>query len=333
MFKNKFEKVYVVCPAAKKTGGLELLHQLVFTLNAIGVNSTIAYTTIKKNEEPTNEAYKKYVTEYIPFEKIEDNEKYLVIISEHQIELMNGFKKAEVAIWWLSVDNYQKVYEPFKAYKLLGLKGIAWYVKHCRWQYRVSKIKKEIKYNLAQSFYAIDYLKNNGFSNIVYLSDYINTDYLNVKINKNKVREDIVLYNPKKGKKFSDYLISLDSSIKWIPLIDLNNEQVKELLLSSKVYVDFGNHPGKDRFPREAAMCGCCVITDKKGSAKFYEDVSISNKYKFEDKKKYGEAILNCIRYCFDNYEICFEDFNDYRNIILCEKEKFVKDVKEIFLN
>lgn len=26
----------------------------------------------------------------------------------------------------------------------------------------------------------------------------------------------------------------------------------------AKVYIDFGFHPGKDRIPREAVMCGAC---------------------------------------------------------------------------
>ena len=29
---------------------------------------------------------------------------------------------------------------------------------------------------------------------------------------------------------------------------NLTTKQVKELLLKSKVYIDFGNHPGKDRY-------------------------------------------------------------------------------------
>lgn len=330
MLKN-YKKIYIVCPASSRTGGLELLHQLTYVLNLYRVNAIIAYTNIR-NDTPTNPAYKKYVNDYVSFDEIEDEKNILVIISEHQVELMTVFKKADVAIWWLSVDNYLKVYDPIVAFKLLGFKGIAWYVKRGRWKYRISRIKTKVKYNFAQSYYAVDFLEHNGFSNIDYLSDYINTDYLNVKMDKTLPRNNVVLYNPKKGAKFSKYLISLDSNIKWIPLINLTNNQVKELLMSSKVYVDFGNHPGKDRFPREAAMCGCCVITDRRGSAAYYHDVTIDNRYKFEDKKELGKDILKCIRYCFDNYDTCVNDFDDYRNRILHEEEQFHSDVKRIFL-
>ncbi len=332
MLKNieKYRKIYVVCPASSRTGGLELLHQLTFVLNLYKANAIIAYTNIG-NGNPTNPAYKKYVSNYVSFDEIEDEDDILVIISEHQVELMDKLKKAEVAIWWLSVDNYQKVYNPIVAYKLLGIKGVAWYIKHGRWKYNISCIRNKVKFNFAQSYYAVDFLKQNGFSNIEYLSDYINSDYLNVKIDRATPRKDVVLYNPKKGAKFSKYLISLNPTIKWVPLVNLTNAQVKDLLLSSKVYVDFGNHPGKDRFPREAAMCGCCVITDKRGSAAFYKDVPIDARYKFDDEKELGKDIIKCIQYCFDNYETCVNDFDDYRQKILREEEQFHSDVKSIF--
>lgn len=333
MFKNKFFQIYVTCPASFRTGGVELLHQLVYTLNQLGANATIAYTNIPRGEDPTNTAYKKYVDRYVSFSEIKDESSTLVIISEHQVELVSGFIKAEVAVWWLSVDNYQKVYNPLIAFKLLGAKGVVWYFKHARWRYRVSKINKVVKYNLAQSYYAIDFLNNNGFLNVDYLSDYINTDYLQVTLDKKDPRNNVVLYNPKKGKKFSNYLKTLDKNIQWVPLINLTNQQVRELLLTSKVYIDFGNHPGKDRFPREAAICGCCVITDRRGSAKYYKDVPILDRYKYEDKRQYGSEILQCVRYCFNNYESCFDDFSDYRAMIAREKKQFENDVKRVFFD
>lgn len=332
MFNNRFDKIYVVCPASSSTGGLELLHQLVFSLNQFGVNAKIAYANIG-NSYPINPNYQKYVKDYVDFLSIIHEKNVLVVISEHQIELMDKIKNADVAIWWLSVDNYKKVYDPQVAYETLGWKGLAWYLKHKRWKYRISSIKKKIKYNLAQSYYAVDFLQKNGFSNVEYLSDYINTEYLQIVLDKSRKRKDVVLYNPKKGMAFSKQLMKLDQSIKWIPLCNLSNKDVKELLLSSKVYVDFGNHPGKDRFPREAAICGCCVITGKKGAANFFRDVSIPERYKFEDRIENGRDIIDCIKMCFENYEFCFNDFEKYRKIISLEKEQFDLDIKRIFFD
>lgn len=324
-------KIYVVCPAYAKTGGLELLHQLVYALNSNEIKTYITYVN-DKGDNPVNAAFQKYITEYRTMEQIEDKKGNYVIISEHQLELMDSVKNADVIIWWLSVDNYLKVYHPKTAYRLLGVKGFLWYVKHRRWHYCISRINNRIPYNLAQSYYAISFLKKNNFRNIDYLSDYISTDYLNVNCGSVKQRKNVVLYNPKKGRKFSEYLMTLEPEIEWVPLINLSNEQVREHLLNSKVYVDFGNHPGKDRFPREAAVCGCCVITGKNGSARFSQDVTIPEKYKFEVSKENGKSIINCIKSCFQNYEEKSRDFDNYRSIINSEYEKFYQDVKRIFV-
>ena len=101
--------------------------------------------------------------------------------------------------------------------------------------------------------------------------------------------------------------------------------------MSSKVYVDFGTHPGKDRFPREAAISGCCILTDKKGSAKFSRDVPISNEYKFEDEDKNISKIRNKINFCLTNYDEAIDQFESYRKYILSEKKSFGLDCEKIF--
>ncbi|HOL22470.1 MAG TPA: hypothetical protein PLQ41_06420, partial [bacterium] len=122
------------------------------------------------------------------------------------------------------------------------------------------------------------------------------------------------------------------SNIKFVPLISMSRMQVIETLKKAKVYIDFGNHPGKDRIPREAAIMGCCVITGKRGSAAYFEDVPIPEKYKFEDKKENIPKIIERIRDCLENYNERYKDFDNYREIIRKEPEKFVEDMKKIFV-
>ena len=111
-----------------------------------------------------------------------------------------------------------------------------------------------------------------------------------------------MLYNPKKGIEFTRQLIEAAPDLNWVPLENMSNEEVRGKLKTSKVYIDFGDHPGKDRFPREAAISGCCVITGKRGSAA-YDDVPIP------------------------------EDFDGYRSTIKAEKNKFIEDVRSIFMH
>lgn len=331
------EKIYVVSPAYNKTGGLELLHQLVHILNQKKLNAYITYLDIdrKRKDSPINEAYEKYVKEYKSLSEVEDSKSNIIILPELSINIVNRFKNAMVAVWWLSVDNYLKAYTVKKAYELIGIKGVLWYLKNRKWRYRISKIKNVIKFNLAQSYYAIDFLKANGFSNIAYLSDYINMDYFTEDTHDvlDRTREDVVLYNPKKGLKFTKYLMSLGPEIVWKPLINMTNLQVKEALLNSKVYIDFGNHPGKDRFPREAAICGCCIITGKKGSAGYYDDIPIPSEYKFDDYAENSEKVIAKIHDCFLNFRYNQMNFAVYRERISDEYRKFEEDVEHIFLD
>lgn len=333
MFKcTSLNKIFVVCPASKQAGGIELLHQLVYALNELGLKAYITYAKIKKGFPIINPVYERYVKNFKRFEDIEDSTENIVIIPEALMDFAFKIKKAKLVIWWLSVDNYMQFYNPCREYKIPNLIAFLWYFKNRNWRFRLSKLKGRLPYNLAQSYYAIDFLKKQGFPNIEYLSDYINNDYQLANPQKFKIRKDVVLYNPKKGKTFSKFLMNLDTSLKWIPLINMNNKQIIDLLLSSKVYVDFGNHPGKDRFPREAAACGCCVITGKKGAAKYHKDVPIPEKYKFSDSKDAGSAIIACIKNCFSNFNLYQADYAKYRAMISLEYDKFNKDIKKIFL-
>jgi hypothetical protein len=108
-------------------------------------------------------------------------------------------------------------------------------------------------------------------------------------------------------------------------------KEVIQLMSHAKIYIDFGNHPGRDRLPREAALLGCCIITGKSGSAKFYEDIPIDEKYKFEEKDENIEKILNCIQDILKDYETIVADFEQYRAIILDEKSEHKKILREIF--
>ena len=101
------------------------------------------------------------------------------------------------------------------------------------------------------------------------------------------------------------------------------------LLARAKVYIDFGNHPGKDRIPREARMQGCIVITGKNGSAKYFEDVPIEEK--FDKSPKNISVISTLIKQIFDNYAIWNNKQIDYTNFIKKEKQLFEENVAAVF--
>lgn len=326
--------IYVVCPANVKTGGPELLHQLVYWLNKQNQKAYIAYVGAKEAEcSPTVKEFRQYVSTYKKFEDIDDNSDNIVILPEVNIDKIANFSHSKIIIWWLSIDNYFNFFSLTYFIKHRNLKGIyRYFIKHY-WRFSLKKLRRYPIMHMVQSYYAYDFLHNNNFKNIYYLSDYINEDYLNGSQLNPVKRKNQVLYNPSKGIKFTKYLMSLDKSITWIPLINLKNDEIKKLLQISKVYVDFGEHPGKDRLPRESAIMGCCVVVGKRGSAKFYEDVAIPDKYKFIYKKSSGKNVIKLIYDIFANFDCHQKEFSYYRYKIREEPNIFLQDIKKIFNN
>jgi hypothetical protein len=73
------------------------------------------------------------------------------------------------------------------------------------------------------------------------------------------------------------------------------------------------------------------VITSKKGSARFPEDVPISDDYKFRDSVASIPAIATKIRQCFDLFAKSSTDFDHYRTVILAQEAAFDSEVDDLF--
>lgn len=321
--------VYVICPAYNKTGGTELAHQLVYSINKNGICSKIAYYKNGDNPLEINPAFKKYVASFIKLDDIADVEDNIAVFPELNTRDLEKFNNIQKCIWWMSVDNYTKHHSIKSAYENYGLcatiKGIL------KGRLKLSKyphFDKSVNH-FYQSEYARDFLENSGITNVYRLSDYLNQEYLNVELDTE--RKDAVLYNPRKGFKFTKKLIEIAPELNWTALQNMSTEEVKNTLLHSKVYIDFGNHPGKDRFPREAAICGCCVITGKKGSARFFNDVPIDDEFKYDETKTSPKDIVAKIKQCLTEYEKQSIKYAGYRRFIKREYEIFENDVKQIF--
>ncbi|NDC77220.1 MAG: hypothetical protein EBZ67_05030 [Chitinophagia bacterium] len=110
----------------------------------------------------------------------------------------------------------------------------------------------------------------------------------------------------------------------------MSPEEVMEKMKQAKIYIDFGSHPGRDRFPREAAFCGCCIITGNKGSAENDFDIMIPSKYKFKQNSCDLKDIKKMIQEIFDNFIDHYPKFETYRNIISNEKKTFEHELDEV---
>lgn len=318
-------KIYVACPANIATGGPELLHQLVYELTKLGRNAFMFYYKCGK-ENPVHSAYKKYNNRFV--DEIDDDTANILIVPEVNTGMIEQYKNIQKVIWWLSVDNYYDRFGSRSWYKRLLKRIFAPIFKQ-----KYSFDPNDGVHHFVQSEYAYQFLKSKNIHQIAYLSDYLNEFFIQEQLeNITKEKENIVIYNPKKGIEFTQKLMSeAGDDIQFIPLQDMTREEVAETLSKAKVYIDFGNHPGKDRIPREAAISGCCVITNKQGSAKYFEDVMIDDIYKFEDKPENIGIIIKKIKECFINYDENNEQFNFYRAKIKNEQSVFIEEVKNIF--
>ena len=328
---NKESIIYIFAPAFSKTGGPELLHQLYFNLKKKLNNVILVYygDEIAKGIHPS---FKKYTNSFILEDNVIDDKLNVVIVPEVCTNKLYKYKNIRKIVWWTSVDNY--LIDKSSTYRLKN-KGIIsalkmlikniFHSKKC--QASIKYIKSNVVLNFVQSMYAQKFLELNGINKIYHLSDYINDEYFKNTLNYTK-KEDIVCYNPKKGYCFTKKIISrAPKNIKFIPIINMNDNKVIETFKLAKIYIDFGNHPGKDRMPREAAILGCCVITNYRGSAFFHDDVPISDKYKFVDKNCNLNNIINKIIFCLNEYELIRNDFSNYLNFISSEKKLFIEEL------
>lgn len=313
-------RIFVCCPGGAVTGGPELLHQLVHALRGMGRDARICYFPFDRHfDKPA--AYAAYDA---PSAHIEDTPGSTVILPEVATRLARPLRQARVFIWWLSVDNY---YVIFRDNALLDL------VRRIRSRLRGRLGLSALKGcgHFTQSRYARDFLAARGIPSEM-LTDCLGDAHL-ASDEGSAAREDIVLYNPRKGMRITRALIASAPDVRFLALAGLSAAGVREALGRAKVYIDFGHHPGKDRFPREAAMAGCCVITGRRGAAANDSDVPIPARYKLDERAPdFTQRFLHVAQAVFDDYDACAADFSTYRERIRAEPGEFLAQVRRIFL-
>lgn len=313
------DKIIVCCPANAATGGPEILHQLVYTLRRLGHHAFISYYPFDEMHL-CPEAYRKYD---VPQMKFVDIGGTFIIVPEVATWILKHIKHADAAVWWLSVDNY------FFAQHQSWLRDlIVRYKSLVRSRLPLRGLRRYRHF--VQSHYAKKFLERYGIASLP-LSDYLGAEHL-ILCGKSTPRRDIIVLNPKKGQKQTLRLHEANPDIEFVPIQNMTAIQVAVLLASAKLYIDFGHHPGKDRLPREAAMAGCCVITGRQGSAKYFKDVPIPEMYKLDDNSDaYIQAFRPLVNAIFLDYTSHALHFEQYREHILGEPAGFMRQVEFIF--
>jgi hypothetical protein len=315
--------IYVIAPGGFQSGGPELAHQLCHNLRQKGVDAAMVYTPFFRTFD-VPDRFKKYDVRVARSSEIAKGD--AVVLPEVFSGYIKRFKRQKVFFWWMSVDFYFSSDNWIYALRSGMLP----------WDFHDIKTKPFPAYvekHLVQSEYAKQFLEKHDVFNIETLSDYLNDDYLSDQAEQNVAKEDIVAYNPSKGWEFTEKIIAEAPGMTFVPIKNMTRDEVIALLRRAKIYIDFGNHPGKDRIPREAAMLGCCVITNRRGSAANSGDVPIDSGYKIDDNDPHFAAKAAAkITQTMREFDTRTHDFDHYRNLIRSEPASFGRDIDRVFL-
>ena len=345
---------YIVCPSNNDTGGPKDLHQLALELKSLGKKVFIYYYPINQNIK-IHENYKIFNLPFV--DKIQDSERNILIVPEtnQAISISKQYKKIQKILWWLSLDfffitsfnqnnsKFLKLIIKFP-YELIcifnnitknyfGNMSFSKYLKIIYLKFPFMNFVKlrDFKINLSQSMYQYKVLNSKNVKSEL-LFDYIRDEYFYARKDVLlKDKKNIICYNPSKSSSFMKRIIDSNPKIKFVRLENYSMNEVIEILSSSKIYIDFGFHPGVDHLPREAAILKNCVITNKEGSAFYPEAVSIDEKFKFDEKNENLKKISEKIDKIFNNFDDELKEFDDYVDQLKDEKINFKKQVLNIF--
>jgi len=320
---TSLRRILVVCPGNAVTGGPEALHQLVDAMRRAGHPAFIVYWPPGRTFE-VPPPYAQYDAPQAPYEDLPGE---LIVFPEVMPSDALKVRQAEAALWWLSLDNFlcRKNVNPLRdwsQYWKRALRGQRpW--NGARGLHRLR--------HLSQTEHATAYLRACGIEPEP-LIDYINLDHF---VDQTPAliagKQNRILYNPTKGKAFVDRLRAARPDWDFQPLKGLDRDQLSELLDASRLYVDFGHHPGRDRLPREAASHGCCIVSGRLGSAGNDIDLPIPARYKFDTRAPdFVERAVPLMESILANFETHHRAFESYREWVRAEYGIFDEQVRAV---
>jgi len=320
-------EIFVVAPADYASGGPELCHQLVHSLNREQRRARIIYFPFGSNQKCPPEFQRYNITTATP-EDVRPGS--IVVLPEVFAQLLKYFPTGRIYFWWMSVDTFFKA----ASYSLLGRHITSRVVAGVQ----LRKLRQRVDQHLYQSEYAREFLEASGLHPSARVSDYLADEYIQAASSPRHLsRSNLVVYNPSKGLDRSKLIIGeLERSSfpmpEIVPLAGMNRDEVADLLARAKIYIDFGEHPGKDRIPREAVAFGTCVLVNRRGSAANFVDVPVPETFKINDRVPgFERAAAETIRTTIESFDQSAALFDEYRRRVAQEKTVFLEDIQTVF--
>lgn len=284
-------EIIALCPGNVATGGTEGIHKLINELRLCGADAKILYLNGSQPKE-----FSRYGCRTI--ETFPDGYTGVLIVPEYLANTITDpeYRRCTVAVLWQGVDVYK------------------WHNPKSTWGHFLDR-KDAI--HITMSEYGMDYLRGLGLKPIK-IPDCLNDDFLRDFPDVYE-RGNAVLYNPTELKLtgFQREVMLRCADIVFKPLSGYSRGELIDLMRHSKLYIDFGVFSGRERLPRESVMCGCCILTSTQGTAGYYRDNSIPDKYKLDDV----DSAVEMIHYVLEDYKACRPDFNLYRELLKRDRD------------
>jgi hypothetical protein len=311
----------VMCPDGPVTGGVEALHQLVDAARRQQIPASICYYPAGRTEVvPAYAHYDIEVSAVVP-----DASDVFVVVPETSPYVLSVLGRARTAMWWLSVDNF---------FGTIGVPTPDPSASLADPQILRDLLRPESRIvHVTQSDYARDFLRRRSVRSTM-LTDYLSGAFVDrAQQLQGQPKKDLVLFNPRKGLEFTERLMAASAgTLEWQPIQGLSADGVAELLGVAKLYVDFGEHPGRDRIPREAALSGCCVITGRRGAAGYPVDVPIPDRFRLDESRdEVVQTFIELARDTIDRFDVVTQEFAPYREWIAGQQDDFAEQTRALW--
>jgi len=355
-------KVYIVAPAKVYTGGPTALFQLCHALRRVfGIDSYMAFYNMKTYEDPVHDNYKHFQCPWVSIDEVYDNIDNIIIVPETATFLLPKFNKIKKIIYWLAVDNYVLTNYVSKSRKLkfiwfmlknypseifnINFSNLRFYLNSFYSSHVIKLIKRgrvkipEVDLHIAQSNYARIFLESCCINknSIILINEPIEEEFLNAGKNVNpEEKYNIITWNSRKAYPIAFKLVNLlRRRFKVIDLYNVGERNMIKALLTSKIFIDIGFHPGRDRPVREAVALGNLALVNNHGGYYLREDCPVPAGFKIKCYLDYlfeadYEDIYKNIVLWINNYEEYLKEFNEMRKFVLSEPQLFMKHVKTL---
>lgn len=336
----RFDAVYIYHPRGVETGGPELLHQLCALLREHGQPAFLVPLPGTEGAAPAK-AYAHYDVAHA--ERVADAVGNAVILPEqHPLEPLFALRYATPVLWWLSLDKSpvfvwtlrrrnQVLLRASASVPILRKDDAKALVKLPQEAFERDRLAADTRFvHLAQSHYAQAAVSITLGVEVELLTDFAAPRTAGTVEVERAPRQ--IAYNAAKGGELVD-LVARQAPADWVftPIRGMSQTEVAQLLRTASVYLDLGEHPGRDRMPREAAQLGAVVVVGGRGSAVFVDDVPLPPEHVVSYRGSIIDNTIATLAAVFADVDAARAGQDDYRRWTAADRERFVAETLSVF--